>query len=107
MGAPFSYMECYGLLCGRKYIPICAIDAAIGKSEFTKDRVKNRIMGCNTGVHDFTLCAVALPDEKRNTELVFWGRCHGRRMGIDPIFAQTLTMIRCIKNGRIQPLNPR
>ena len=89
MGAPFSYIKGHGLFCGRKYIPICTIDAAIGKSEFTKDGVKNRIMCCNIGVHDFTLCAVALPDEKRNAELVFWRRGQRRRMGINSIFTQT------------------
>ena len=40
MGAPFSYTKFYGLICVCKFIPICAIDAAFGKSEFTKDHVK-------------------------------------------------------------------
>ena len=87
MGAPFSYTKCYGLICGCKYIPICAIDAALGKSEFTKDRVKNRIMGCNTRVHDFTLCAVALPDEKRNAELVFGRGGQDKGIGVGRTFA--------------------
>ena len=71
MGAPFSYTKCYGLICGCKFIPICAIDAAFGKSEFTKDRVKNRIKGCNTVVYDFALRALALLDQRRNDKLEF------------------------------------
>ena len=87
MGAPFSFMQYNGLICGRKYIPICAIDAAIGKSEFTKDRVKNCIMCCNTLVHDFAVRDIALLDQRRNDKSEFRRGGQDKGIGVGRTFA--------------------
>ena len=86
-GCAIFYTKCYKLICGCKYIPICAIDAAIGKSEFTKDRVKNRIMCCNTVVHDFALRDIALLDQRRNDKLEFRRGGQDKGIGVGRTFA--------------------